>query len=109
MNPQREYTCPVCGTKAWRRSETCQQCIHINPAAVPGNWVDYAACAEVDGDVFFPDTNETAHGYREAKAICASCPVAAQCLQYAIDNNVRHGTWGGTSPAERGRLRRAAG
>src|SRR5689334_16635560 len=39
-----------------------------------------------------------------AKAVCADCPVRADCLAYAIANEAC-GIWGGTSASERRRLR----
>ena len=35
------------------------------------------------------------------------CPVQAACLDYAIDNHVDHGVWGGKSERERRRIARA--
>jgi len=29
-----------------------------------------------------------------AQRICATCPVASQCLEYALENHVDHGIWG---------------
>jgi WhiB family redox-sensing transcriptional regulator len=42
---------------------------------------------------------------RPAKAICSRCSVRQECLQYALDNRILHGIWGGTSARERERLR----
>lgn len=42
----------------------------------------------------------------KAKAICAGCPVRAECLDYALADVELRGTWGGTSPGERKALRR---
>lgn len=39
----------------------------------------------------------------EAKALCLRCPVRAECLQYADDNDEREGIWGGLTPQERGK------
>ena len=36
-----------------------------------------------------------------AKLVCAACPVAAQCLQYALAGQEPFGVWGGRSPEER--------
>jgi WhiB family redox-sensing transcriptional regulator len=45
---------------------------------------------------------------RKAKAICAQCPVRAACLEYALSQPERFGTWGGLNEDERaaGRRRR---
>ena len=39
----------------------------------------------------------------KAVAICASCPVRTQCLEYALRNSIKHGIWGGLNPEERTR------
>lgn len=36
-----------------------------------------------------------------AKAICAECDVAIECLHFALDAREQHGIWGGTTEAER--------
>jgi WhiB family redox-sensing transcriptional regulator len=68
------------------------------------HWVEDSLCSQVDvGDVFFvPKGGST----KPAKMICAACPVATQCLQYAIDHDERFGIWGGFSERERRALRR---
>ena len=40
----------------------------------------------------------------EAKAICATCPVAEACLEYAIATRQGDGVWGGLTAVERHRL-----
>jgi WhiB family transcriptional regulator, redox-sensing transcriptional regulator len=74
------------------------------------SWLDRAACAGVDGHLFFaPDIERTQdREIREAKAaaICAQCPVRAQCLDYALSNSIKHGIWGGLNQSERARERR---
>lgn len=37
-------------------------------------------------------------------AVCAGCPVQAECLAEAIRSDARHGVWGGLSEHARGRL-----
>lgn len=70
-------------------------------------WFQDAACTQSDPDAWFPDeSGATTREFREAKRICASCPVAAQCLAYAIRNNEEHGLWGGKSPKEIRKLRK---
>jgi WhiB family redox-sensing transcriptional regulator len=41
---------------------------------------------------------------REAKKICAGCPVIAECLEQALVYNYE-GVWGGTSAKERRSLK----
>ena len=43
----------------------------------------------------------------EAKAICATCPVRAACLQAAIDSSEGYGIWGGKTPAQRAQMNSA--
>jgi WhiB family redox-sensing transcriptional regulator len=71
-------------------------------------WLDDAACASVRTDVFFPTRGDN-DKMRIAKAICAECPVRAECLDYAIRNAEKFGVWGGLSERERRSLRRGHG
>jgi WhiB family redox-sensing transcriptional regulator len=41
-----------------------------------------------------------------ARQICAECPVKAECLEYALENRIDHGVWGGCSERERRRIQR---
>jgi WhiB family redox-sensing transcriptional regulator len=59
-------------------------------------------CAQTDPDAFYPEDGAPA---TSAKAVCRRCPVQTQCLDYALTHDERHGVWGGTSAAERTRLR----
>lgn len=68
-------------------------------------WQDRAACLYTDAEIFFPEAGRVdtaAH----AKAICARCPVAVQCLAYAMDEQITDGIWGGLAAKERLKLRR---
>lgn len=67
-------------------------------------WMDDALCAEVDPDVFFPEKGGST---RDAKKVCAACPVRAMCLDYALANKEYIGIWGGLSERERRQLRRS--
>jgi WhiB family redox-sensing transcriptional regulator len=74
--------------------------------ATPGDesWRQAALCAETDPEAFFPEKGGST---REAKRVCAGCPVRLQCLEYALGNDERFGIWGGLSERERRRLRLA--
>lgn len=65
------------------------------------SWMTLGICAQTDPDAFFPEQGVNA---RNAKATCRRCPVKAQCLQYALDNDERYGVWGGLSERERRRV-----
>jgi WhiB family redox-sensing transcriptional regulator len=66
-------------------------------------WMVFAACRDADPSVFFPTTRE---GVDEALAICATCPVRSDCLDYAVEARERFGVWGGMTEKQRRRLLR---
>lgn len=66
-------------------------------------WADGANCLGVDPDLFFPERGAST---REAKAVCRSCLVRDECLEYALTTGEKFGIWGGLSERERRRLRR---
>lgn len=73
----------------------------------PPRWHADAACIGL-GDVFFPsnDTDKDVATVAQAKAICATCPVAAECLQEALTTeHGAFGIWGGTTTVQRRRMR----
>jgi WhiB family redox-sensing transcriptional regulator len=79
----------------------------------PMQWADDAACIGAPPGIFYPlaRARESWANHPDAvaaKAICATCPVAADCLEWAIFNEA-DGIWGGTDPAERVELRRDRG
>lgn len=77
------------------------------------DWQAHAACRGLDVNLFFGGEHEQydqeSKRQREAKAraVCASCPVAAECLNYACESRV-YGIWGGLDKAERAKVRRNA-
>lgn len=71
----------------------------------PLSWQERALCAQTDPEAFFPEKGGST---REAKAVCASCEVRAECLEYALENDERFGIWGGMSERERRRYKRRA-
>jgi len=68
-------------------------------------WYERAACLDKNADCFFPEKGGST---REAKRICSTCSVVADCLRYALANDERFGIWGGMSERERRRLKRLA-
>jgi len=72
-------------------------------------WQNDAACAGHDPDIFFPANAPGVSIHAEiaqAKAICATCTVTEQCLDYALATHQEHGIWGGLNERERRRIRR---
>lgn len=69
------------------------------------SWREASACATAPEVDFFPDPADLA-AISAAKALCASCPVAGECLTWAIETNQPEGIWGGHTPTERRSLRR---
>ncbi|GLB65610.1 WhiB family transcriptional regulator [Arthrobacter mangrovi] len=68
-------------------------------------WQADALCAQTDPEAFFPEKGGST---RDAKKVCGSCTVRAQCLEYALEHDERFGIWGGLSERERRRLRKRA-
>ena len=60
-------------------------------------WQIEAACVDAaDPEDFFPEGTGTA--YRQALralAVCAECPVVAECWDYAVAMECSDGVWGG--------------
>jgi WhiB family transcriptional regulator, redox-sensing transcriptional regulator len=69
-------------------------------------WQWRAACRGEDANLFFPpsyieDRAQKLLRERQAKAICATCPVRVECLEYAVRTREPHGIWGGLNELER--------
>ncbi|MGJ5751555.1 transcription factor WhiB [Streptomyces puniciscabiei] len=68
------------------------------------SWQPRGACHGMDAEdadeIFFPLPREHA-AIAEAKELCAACPVRRECLNYALENELKDGIWGGLTEAER--------
>lgn len=64
------------------------------------SWVPKAACRPYPKEMFFPKRGD-GQSVSDAKAICASCDVRSDCLEYALRTDQEIGIWGGTSGRER--------
>lgn len=69
-------------------------------------WMFQSLCSQTDPEAWFPEKGGST---REAKSICARCPVAAECLDYALEHDIHHGIWGGLSERERRKVAKALG
>jgi WhiB family transcriptional regulator, redox-sensing transcriptional regulator len=73
------------------------------------DWPDRPACTDADPEAFFPAKGEPVDA---AKAICAICPVADECAEWALAHpldGAQFGVWGGMSAPERKDWRRRNG
>jgi WhiB family redox-sensing transcriptional regulator len=69
----------------------------------PPAWTERANCATTDPAIFFPPKGGRV---RAARKVCASCPVVAQCLEFALEIDDRHGIYGGLTVEQREQVRR---
>jgi WhiB family redox-sensing transcriptional regulator len=69
-------------------------------------WRDFAACRQVDMDLFFSEARGGARlrDEKDAKRTCRHCPVATECLEYSVQNCEPFGVWGGKTARERKKL-----
>lgn len=67
------------------------------------DWKALGACRGEDPDRWFPISGPSPY----AKSVCATCPVAEECLDYALTTRQKFGVWGGHDEQERRRILRA--
>lgn len=82
----------------WRQHSACRRGFWLY---LFGLW----AHIDFDLDLFFPEDGHKIQA-RIARQVCSACPVAEDCLNYALDNFIRDGIWGGTSERQRRVLQR---
>lgn len=64
-------------------------------------WMNDGRCRDHPPEVFFPSDGV---GVTIAQRVCATCSVREPCLEYALENRIDHGVWGGTSERQRRRI-----
>ncbi|ORV95354.1 transcriptional regulator [Mycobacterium interjectum] len=72
----------------------------VSVARVPEarlEWVSKALCRSTDPEELFV----RGAAQRKAAAICRHCPVVAECLADALDNQMEFGVWGGMTERQR--------
>jgi WhiB family transcriptional regulator, redox-sensing transcriptional regulator len=80
------------GRPLWQKGGACRP----EPDATPEE-------LNRNSNIFFPERGSST---KEAKSICAFCPMNQECLDYALMNGEKHGIWGGTSERERRKIRK---
>jgi len=75
------------------------------PVASNWEWQYEGACRSLPTEMFFHPEGERGPRRRAreiaAKAVCASCPVIAQCRAHALAAQEPYGIWGGLTEDER--------
>ena len=76
----------------------------------PVTWLDIAACREADPELFFPLGTGGPDVFASAQAlsICGRCEVRQTCLDWAVEQRIAYGIWGGTTEQQREQLARSA-
>jgi WhiB family redox-sensing transcriptional regulator len=65
------------------------------------SWQIEAACLDTGNEKYFADPNKDHTLITDAKKVCKTCDVRWRCLDFALNNNIKHGVWGGFTPSER--------
>lgn len=93
----RPGTCGTCRTAAAHRANQ----LELPVGDMPGPWIADGLCAQTDPEIFHPEKGGTG---RDAKAVCARCPVINPCRDWAVATQQQHGIWGGLNRRERAAL-----
>ena len=64
-------------------------------------WMADGNCRLHPPATFFPSDGA---GVDRARKICKDCPVLGTCLDFALEERIDHGVWGGCSERERRRI-----
>ena len=75
--------------------------VHETPDEYTG--MLHGNCRGVNPAEFFPSDGL---GVEAAQKVCKTSPVQVECLEYALQNRIEHGVWGGASERERRRILR---
>lgn len=67
----------------------------------PTVWMADGNCRLHPPATFFPSDGA---GVDRARKICKNCPVVGTCLEFALEERIDHGVWGGCSERERRRI-----
>jgi WhiB family redox-sensing transcriptional regulator len=86
--------------------------VSLPPGDIPGlplrpAWMDEGACLGMDPEDFYPERPVAKAAVAAAREVCARCPVAEPCLEWALEHD-EAGVWAGTTEAQRQAMRRRA-
>jgi|SRR4029453_2569534 WhiB family redox-sensing transcriptional regulator len=71
-------------------------------------WIERARCIGEDPELFFPigTTGPAIEQTERAIAVCRTCPVRAECLEWSLTTCQDAGVWGGLGEEDRREIRR---
>lgn len=98
MGSRSRRVLPSFNLEAWRERAECR----------PGNGHDHQLWFPRDPQEWATREEQRAvqrirrDMTEEARAICMTCQVRDECLDYALDTGETEGIWGGLTPQERG-------
>lgn len=64
-------------------------------------FMNQGECKQYPPEMFFPSDGA---GVTAAQRVCGGCAVRQECLEYALENNIDYGVWGGASERERRKI-----
>jgi len=72
------------------------------------SWMEKASCRGVDTDIFMPSGRGPFDPVKKELALsyCNTCPVKAECVEYALSFDITVGIYGGLTQNDRRRLRK---
>lgn len=68
------------------------------------SWRAKARCKGLSVDLFFPKRDDICASHlmvASSRLVCAGCSVRKECLNFAVENVITHGMYGGTMPKDR--------
>ena len=60
-------------------------------------WMKQAACKGLPTDMLFFERGDGVTQTKKAMEVCSTCPVIKTCGEFAIENHIHYGFWGGMS------------
>jgi WhiB family redox-sensing transcriptional regulator len=70
-------------------------------------WRNQANCLGEDVNIFFAEKGDAGvHALQLAKELCSVCLVSQECLDYALDNSISVGVYGGYTATQRRVIKR---
>jgi WhiB family transcriptional regulator, redox-sensing transcriptional regulator len=64
------------------------------------SWRQYAQCRKMDINLFFGSNS-----FRTGTVVCAMCPVKRECLEFALENSIPDGVYGGMNSKARSKMK----